>query len=73
MYVKLFEDRIFVMILIVILFRQLYKIDSFALSIKYLLSGVPGVRSDSAFKLVSFYVPRGEVRRPFLYLYPPDE
>ena len=29
------------------------------------VSGVPGVRSDSAFKLVSFYVPRGEVRRPF--------
>ena len=29
MYAKLFEDRIFVMILIVILFRQLYKIDSF--------------------------------------------
>ena len=29
------------------------------------VSGVPGVRSDSAFKLVSFYVPRGEERRPF--------
>ena len=37
------------------------------------LKGVRGcesTRSDSAVKLVSCYVPRGEVRRPFLYFVP---
>ena len=32
--------------------------------------GCVSTRSDSAVKLVSCYVPRGEVRRPFLYFVP---
>ena len=32
--------------------------------------GCESTRSDSAVKLVSCYVPRGEVRRPFLYFVP---
>ena len=39
MYAKLFEDRIFVMILIVILFMQLYKIDSFVTTYVSLIQG----------------------------------